>query len=202
MKLRNILNEIINEAKQVGIVYHFTTLNNSIPIIKTNHLKAYHATKNVEGRTVSTTRDKYFSKRRGDQLSISGADIIFVLDGNKLSNVYQVRPYDDTYDAADREYDEDDRLDFGDEQEEIWYGKNIQRDLGFRNLDRFVLKLIFTKRLVDKIFSNPKKLFITGEDQVSPIFGDVNSFELNPKEKIEEIKKWFEGKGYTVEIEK
>lgn len=202
MKLKQILNEVINEAKQVGIVYHFTTLNNAILIVNYNHLKGYRATKNINGRTVSTTRDKNFSKRRGDQLSISGADIVFVLDGNKLSNIYQVKPYDDTFDVADQEYDEDDRLNFGDEQEEIWYGKNIERDMGFKNLNKFVLKIIFTKRFIQKCFNNPKKLYVTGEDKITPLFGTDEDFDLAPTKKVNEIKNWFESQGYKVEFEK
>lgn len=202
MKIKSIINEIIKEGKQVGIVYHFTTLNNAIMIVKSNHLKAYRATKNINGRTLSTSRDKNFSKRRGDQLSISGADIAFVLDGNKLSNTYQVRPYDDTYDATEREYEPEDKLNFGDEQEEIWYGKKIESDVGFKNFNKYVIKVIFTKRFIDKCFFKPAKLYVVGEDKVTDLFGSSDEFELEPRKKINEIKDWFENNGFKVEIEK
>ena len=202
MKIKSIINEIIKEGKQVGTVYHFTTLNNAIMIVNSDHLKAYRATKNINSRTLSTSRDKNFSKRRGDQLSISGADITFVLDGNKLSNTYQVMPYDDTYDATDREYDEDDRINFGDEQEEIWYGKKLESDAGFKNFSKYVIKVIFTKRFINKCFLDPAKLFRNGEDKITDLFGSSNEFELDGRKKINEIKAWFESKGFKVEIEK
>lgn len=202
MKLRKIYESILGEGKQVGKVYHFTSLNNAIKIVKNDHLKGFHATKNIKGRTVSTTRDKNFSRRRGDQLSISGADITFELDGNKLSNVYQVMPYDDTYDKDAGEYEDEDRINFGDEQEEVWYGKKLEQDVGFKNFSKYVSKVIFTKRFINKVFQKPEKLFVRGEDSITDLFGNVNDFLIDGRGKINQIKQYFEQNGYKVELEK
>jgi hypothetical protein len=87
MKLKRILNEIIKEGKQVGTVYHFTNLYAAIKILDTDLLKADSATRNIQGITVSTTRNKTFSKQRlGQSLQISGDDVGFELDGNSMSN--------------------------------------------------------------------------------------------------------------------
>jgi hypothetical protein len=111
-------------------------------------------------------------------------------------------PYDDTFDQRSGEYEEDDRTNFGDEQEELWYGKKIQADVGFKNFSKYVIKAIFTKRFINKCFSKPEKLYVVGEDEITDLFGSSEEFELDVTNKIKEIKAWFENKGFKVELEK
>jgi hypothetical protein len=75
----------IVEAKEVGILYHFTSLLNIVSIVEMNELKA-----KVEGY-VSFTRDKNFYKTKREIGSSVEASII--IDGNKLSETYKITPY-------------------------------------------------------------------------------------------------------------
>jgi hypothetical protein len=92
IKLLNIL----KEAKQVGILYHFTPFKGILGILKTNILKVGDDS-NFEtgGNTgnISLTRDKnlnYFNYR-------------ITLDGNKLSNNYKITPYSYGIEAGEAE---------------------------------------------------------------------------------------------------
>jgi 8-oxo-dGTP pyrophosphatase MutT (NUDIX family) len=86
----------LNEAKQVGTVYHFTSALGVYNIIKTNTLKSQEL--DVIGRLkpykdykfISLTRDKNF--HIGDKM-ISGMSARIVLDGNKLSEKYKIIPF-------------------------------------------------------------------------------------------------------------
>src|SRR3990167_9661499 len=88
MKLINLI-----EAKQVGILYHYTSVSSFFKILDENVLKISRILKgNKKLSAVSFTRDKNFhSLDRG----IGGEDIRFVVDGNKLSNNYKIEPFFD-----------------------------------------------------------------------------------------------------------
>jgi hypothetical protein len=91
IKLVDILKEI-TEGKQVGDLYHFTPLKNIPTILNSQRLNP-----NDEGQ-ISTSRrpnmnieifmDDGFSNRM-DNVSIAR----MVLDGNKISNKYKIRPF-------------------------------------------------------------------------------------------------------------
>jgi hypothetical protein len=93
VKLIDILNEI-TEAKQVGNVYHFTTLENweiikkqGIKFIKDN-LSPFNPKYNNILYSISVTRDK-----SGDTPSAYGkAEVKITLDGDKISNKYKITP--------------------------------------------------------------------------------------------------------------
>jgi hypothetical protein len=85
IKLTHILKEII-EAKQVGDVYHFTSLKGLYGMLKDGFIKP-----NNENQ-VSTTRDKQmdltlFPAGGGAALPM------LTLDGDKISNRYKIRPF-------------------------------------------------------------------------------------------------------------
>ena len=149
----------MNEGKQVGIVYHFTSLNLSLEILKTDLLKAGNPTqRDFSTRTVSTTRNKNFSKNKPNNTGVY-TEICFVLDGNKLSNRYQSAPFDDSVERGGKvNYFSRDR--WGDEYEEIWYGQSIQNDRGFKNLKSYILKIIITKNFITKLSNMSKTEFI------------------------------------------
>lgn len=105
----------IRERKQVGIIYHYTSLVSLLKILKTGTLKA-----GAEG-TISTTRNK------------NGKDMIFglesnqcclVLDGNTLSDTYKIKPYRDIINS------------YEDEQEERIFTSEI------KNIDKYIIKII------------------------------------------------------------
>jgi hypothetical protein len=97
IKLINLLKKI-NEAKQVGTLYHWTKLKNLKNIIETNTLNTSHAGHGIFNY-VSTTRskDKF-------QFGIAeSSDVAIVLDGDKISNRYKIIPY---HDIETEEYDD------------------------------------------------------------------------------------------------
>lgn len=95
MKLKYILNEM----KQVGILYHYTNIINLLSILTTNKL----ISKNVP--YISFTRDKLFHKNT--RYNIGGMECRLVIDGNKLSNNYKIKPYSyHFYDLPDVKNDE------------------------------------------------------------------------------------------------
>ena len=120
--------DLLNEGKQVGILYHWTDLKSLINIIKNNTLnatdpdygKTTHA--DISGPSLSFTRT---SNRYAFQLA-EEADAVLVIDGDKLSNNYKIIPYSD-FNA------------FSDEMEERIYNKNVT------NLDKYVIKVILYK---------------------------------------------------------
>ena len=80
----------LKEAKQVGILYHYTENWLLEQIIKSNTLQA----------PVSFTRSK-------DKKTVSwlGAECSLVIDGDKLSNNYKISPYRDS-DGGENPFDE------------------------------------------------------------------------------------------------
>ena len=206
MKLKKILNEILTERKQVGTVYHFTDLYSSIKIVETDILKSARVTKNIDGETVSTTRNKNFVNHRdGETLQISGGDIGFELDGNALSARYKVMPYDDTFDQSDMEYDVDDKEQFGDEMEELWFGNALKRDGGFTNLKKYVTAIIITKKFKNKLINSPNdignNLINKAKTDLLFKFPTLYDEDVSAIDKLNQIKKFFTNNGFTVKIE-
>jgi hypothetical protein len=105
--------DILKEAKQSGILYHYTENWLLEKIIESNTLLA----------PISFTRSK-------DKKTVSwiDADAALVIDGDKLSTKYKIRPYQDR--------DEEGR--FFDEMEER-VDKNIV------GLDKYLIKIILYK---------------------------------------------------------
>jgi hypothetical protein len=104
------LTDLLNEAKQVGILYHYTENWLLKQIIESNTLLA----------PVSFTRSK--DKKTVSWINVEAA---LVIDGDKLSTKYKIRPYQDR--------DEEGR--FFDEMEE-----RVNKDI--TNLDRYIIKVI------------------------------------------------------------
>ena len=83
-KLREIL---LNEGKQVGPLYHFTSLKRSVMILSENHMKI-HRENDVYG--IPMTRDKNFWNI---ERSVNGVDVRLEFDGNKISNRFRVQQF-------------------------------------------------------------------------------------------------------------
>jgi len=113
--------DLLREAKQVGILYHYTALHKLLQIIKSNTLKV------GENLNVSFSRSK--SK---DIMALvdTPAEAALVIDGDKLSNNYKIRPYNDIFIQATLDDDES-----FDEMEEI-----VDRDI--TNLNKYLIKVI------------------------------------------------------------
>jgi hypothetical protein len=144
---------IIKEAKQVGLLYHFTSLRAAISIVEGDKLiasKIYGRAKQIFNKfgiykAISFTRDKNFLNSRifqkGSTPKINGFAVTFVVDGDMLSNYYKIRPYDDRIGITSKISLED----MGDEMEEMIYGDKIEKDGGIVNFKKFVKKIIINK---------------------------------------------------------
>lgn len=76
----------INEGKQLGDLYHVLDYKKLLYVLQSNTLRSYKA----GGGKISTSRSKMFNSYLGD----SPTSIFkLVLDGDKLSNDYKIRPY-------------------------------------------------------------------------------------------------------------
>jgi hypothetical protein len=156
--------QIINEAKQVGEIYHYTALANALKIINDNELFSSHADR---GFSISFTRDKYFLNK--PRIGLGGTDIAFVIDGNKLSNNYKINPNKFTTDNV------------GNEQEERI--QDIKKITNFKNYVKEVW--IFKSRIEDYNDFNKRKM----QDLISTRFFNNNNFKL-----IDVQKKFVENK--------
>lgn len=84
--------EYINESKQVGIIYHYTNLQNFFSIINDNSLKSTGPDAFNE-HFISFTRNKNLHKN--DNINtLYGMTISLIIDGDKLSNNYKIEPID------------------------------------------------------------------------------------------------------------
>ncbi len=79
----------VNESKSVGTLYHYTSLENAINIIKNGQLKSSIADQGKE--SISFTRNKDFHKRK----AVNGvsSEVRLVVDGSKLSTRYKISPH-------------------------------------------------------------------------------------------------------------
>ena len=79
---------IKKSGKQVGILYHYTNFYHLLSILNGNILKS-----GIVGRdNISFTRDKNFLS---SERLIEGTQCCLVIDGDKLSNDYKIKPYSD-----------------------------------------------------------------------------------------------------------
>lgn len=128
IKLRNLI-----EGKQVGILYHYTSIPRLLSILKDNKLKITSS-----GRPyVSFTRDKNFHK--SSRFGLGGnMDVRLVVDGNKLSQKYKITPYQ--YHFQDYDFKQD-------EAEEI-VDKNIENIKSYLiQIDCFINEADFNNKV-------------------------------------------------------
>jgi len=86
------LQDILNEGKQVGILYHYTSNIAIKKIIQQNRLNATEEYYRGEDLYyISFTRNKNFHNK-GQHFEVS-LDYRITLDGDKLSNRYKVTPF-------------------------------------------------------------------------------------------------------------
>jgi hypothetical protein len=118
-------NDDLDEAKQVGIIYHYTMLDRLKNIIESNTLESSYPEdtgsthKDHSGPAISFTRTKY----KPQSIVTNESNAALVIDGNKLSNNYKLIPFQDS-EIPD------------DEMEERIYNKDIT------NLNKYIIKVI------------------------------------------------------------
>jgi len=105
MNLRK-LNKMINkvqEAKQVGIVYHFTTIDGIKNILENPIDKGCEIFTFISrNKHFSTTRDFMLTNNPNGDFNVSTHNIRIAFDGNKLSNKYKVKPINGLIDDKDK----------------------------------------------------------------------------------------------------
>lgn len=88
------LAKILQEAKQVGIIYHFTPTFSAKDILEQDKLvskrRERYSKKELSFPTISFTRDKNFWNQTRFGIN---PHIKFIVDGNKLSEKYKIRPF-------------------------------------------------------------------------------------------------------------
>lgn len=84
-------NEFLNERKQRGVLYHYTSLSGLVSVLTDNIIKP-----RIKNAPISLTRDQNFHKvfRAGVETNVRLA-----LDGDKITDQYAVRPYTDFKDS-------------------------------------------------------------------------------------------------------
>ena len=86
------LKDILREAKQVGLLYHFTDFDSLKNVIESNTMRGSWGNQDVKGKYISTSRDKNFWKSYPN-IGAEELEVALVFDGDKLSNKYKIRPY-------------------------------------------------------------------------------------------------------------
>lgn len=81
----------ITEEKQVGIIYHYTSIENALRIVDMNRLnRSTNIDEEGEPDYISFTRDKHFHRHYREGV---GTDCRFIVDGTKLSRRYKFKPH-------------------------------------------------------------------------------------------------------------
>jgi len=141
-QLKNLIKkDIMVEGKQVGILYHTTSNKRLFKIIQENKLNAFSNDfnnsidyRNKLGRDLKVTfagpiltnKEKYppyISFTRNKNYKRASTDSVLVIDGDKLSERYKIRPYSH---LGGRNYDE--------------MEERIYRDVV--DLDKYIIKVI------------------------------------------------------------
>jgi hypothetical protein len=100
MKHLHTFESFLTEAKQVGVIYHYTTFENGLKILQSNELKGADAADSTHANlvyAVSFTRDKRFHNNHNVGFDVGSfgqrPQVRFTVDGDKLSNKFKVQPY-------------------------------------------------------------------------------------------------------------
>jgi hypothetical protein len=194
--MRNVFDfyQFINEGKNIGLLYHFTTLSDAINIIELGRLYSTQDAWSMGGRhpkyrgQISFTRDKllYQDKPKGVSFGVR-----FVFDGDKLSNDFKIKPV-----KFSNLWEESEEAVFtigswGDRE-------NLKRHQIF-NLKKYILSIdlmpfdIYQNRVEPYEIGNYEKIGMDGDV-------DINS-NGNPKRSlVNKAKIWFEERGFSVRL--
>lgn len=138
--------DLLNEAKQIGNLYHFTALKNIIPILESQVLIP-----NGEGQ-ISTSRRPNMDVSGFMKMQMGKSNIArLMLDGDKISNKYKIRPF--VY------FDDDEYIDGEDlgEEQIIVNRKNFYFLNYLKRIDIFITK---KEKIIDKVISLLDKMNI------------------------------------------
>jgi hypothetical protein len=84
--------DLLNEGKQVGTLYHYTSKDGLKGILNSNSMKAFEEIYMAHHLYyISFTRNKNFHKK-GSNFGVK-TEYRITLDGDKLSNKYKIQPF-------------------------------------------------------------------------------------------------------------
>lgn len=159
------LNNKVFEAKQVGTLYHVCSLDAYLNyIVPTNTLSASGKYNNwLYGGTdyVSFTRDKRFIV---DSTRLFNSNVILqlVIDGDKLSNKYSIKPYNDfMWDYDGKKSSDDDNPKFR-EREEVVKGP-------IRMISKYIKQIYFDASDIDEATIYELKELVDDNVEYMPI---------------------------------
>jgi hypothetical protein len=199
------VNKTINEGKQVGPLYHYTSANGLKGILQSNKINA--SEENYLGNElyyISFTRNKNFHKK-GSKFGVS-TEYRITLDGDKLSNKYKIRPFAyipgwDIEDSWELDWLDDEpenvRRDFFnatgdyDEQEERIFFKN--ENGGIDNIKNYILTVDKVKDL-QETKSDPFGINAYAKELVKETFEET----WNPKESFVSLSKYMIDNGMNI----
>ena len=114
MNLQEATIKRILEAKQVGTIYHYTSIHYLTDICETDTLCKYYTNQPSDIDKIIQNKSGVQSfTRRNDLLnanwSVGGTDVKFVVDGDLLSNYYRIEPVNallskERFEAEERVY--------------------------------------------------------------------------------------------------
>jgi hypothetical protein len=86
---KNKLKDLVKESKQLGDLYHFTPITNITKILKSQYLNP-----NAENQVSTSRRPNMFTGFQGEDHNMVNVPICrIMLDGDKISNKYKVKPF-------------------------------------------------------------------------------------------------------------
>ncbi len=189
----------INEGKNIGLLYHFTTLSDAISLIEMGRM---YSTQDLWGTKskkhtsqISFTRDKFLFKNKPKGVSFG---VRFVFDGNRLSDDFKISPVKFST--------------LWDESEEAiftigsWGDREKLKKHQIYNLSRYIVSIdLITKDIyANKIEGYEEDSYkLIGLDWEDDLTYDNKYISNNSKPKkalVEKAKQWFESKGYKTRI--
>jgi len=104
--IKEEINNVLNEGKQIGTLYHFTDVDALLDILKSNKMMAFPRSGMGDDQNfyyVSFTRNKnlFINKSK----LYTDVEIALVLDGDMLSNKYKFEPFNSS-ETSKPEYEE------------------------------------------------------------------------------------------------
>jgi hypothetical protein len=116
---KDIKEEQLDESKQVGTIYHYTTFKAGLKILQSNQLKSFESSDSTKTKPVfgiSFTRDKRFHDNHNvgfDESSFGNTpQLRFTINGDKLSNRFKVQPYSQggVFDKGKKSFEAEERV--------------------------------------------------------------------------------------------
>jgi hypothetical protein len=104
--IKEEINNVLNEGKQIGTLYHFTDVDALLDILKSNKMMAFPRSGMGDDQNfyyVSFTRNKnlFINKSK----LYTDVEVALVLDGDMLSNKYKFEPFSSS-ETSKPEYEE------------------------------------------------------------------------------------------------